>query len=88
MHRDLKLQNIIVDDSRHLLKIIDWGVGDYYFPLKEYYTTLGTRHFRAPELVVHYRYYDYAVDVWAGGCVMAELLSSHHPFFDGNNNDD
>jgi casein kinase II subunit alpha len=57
------------------LKLIDWGVSDYYHPLKEYSTVMGTRHFRAPELLIHYRFYDYAVDVWAVGCVMAELVN-------------
>lgn len=71
MHRDIKPYNIIVGDDSDLLELIDWGVGELYYPMKEYSTTRGTRHYRAPELLVHYRFHDYAVDVWAVGVVMA-----------------
>jgi casein kinase II subunit alpha len=75
MHRDIKLQNIIVNEEERSLQLIDWGVSEFYHPMREYGTISGTRQFRAPELLVHYRLHDYAVDVWAAGCVMAELVA-------------
>jgi len=54
------------------LIIIDWGIGDFYHPKKQFSTVMGTRHYRAPELLVHYKYYDYAIDVWSAGCILAE----------------
>jgi casein kinase II subunit alpha len=42
--------------------------------LKEYSTVVGTLPYRAPEILVHYKYYDYAVDVWAAGVIMADLV--------------
>jgi serine/threonine protein kinase len=37
---------------------------------------VGTRWYRAPELLLGCRRYDGAVDVWAAGCVFAELLGA------------
>ena len=45
---------------------------------------MGTIHYKSPELLFHYKKYDYSIDVWAGGCVLAELLLVKHPIFAGN----
>jgi serine/threonine protein kinase len=36
MHRDVKPANVLIDHSRRQLKLIDWGLADFYFPGKEY----------------------------------------------------
>ena len=38
---------------------------------------VGTRWYRAPELLLGCRRYSGAVDVWAAGCILAELLGAH-----------
>ncbi|CAD8120441.1 unnamed protein product [Paramecium sonneborni] len=86
MHLDIKPSNIIVSDDE--IQIIDWGVSDFYYPLKEYRTRVGTRHYRAPEQLIHYKNYDYAVDVWALGSILASTIFKKYPFFKGKNNDD
>lgn len=68
--------------------MIDWGVSDFYFPHKEFRTRAGTRYYRAPETMIHYKKYDYGVDVWSVGCIMAEMIFRKYPFFSGRNNDD
>lgn len=72
MHRDIKPANIIYTDNE--IQLIDWGVADFYYPLKQYRTRVGTRYYRAPEQLIHYKYYDYSVDVWAIGCIMASAV--------------
>ena len=37
----------------------------------------------APELLLNYLYYDFAIDIWAAGCVFAGLLFKKEPFFSG-----
>ncbi|CAD8145126.1 unnamed protein product [Paramecium octaurelia] len=86
MHLDIKPANIIVNNDQ--IQLIDWGVSDFYFPMKEYRTRVGTRHYRAPEQLIHYKYYDYAVDVWALGSIFATAVFKKYPFFNGRNNDD
>lgn len=49
---------------------------------------MGTRHYRAPELLVHFKYYDYGIDIWAAGCILAELIFMKEPFFHGEDNSD
>merc|ERR1711916_423882 len=44
----------------------------------------GTRYYKAPEMFLHYRRYDFAVDVWSFATVMAMLVSGRHPFFPVN----
>ena len=36
MHRDVKPQNIIVDHSKKILKLIDWGLAEFYHPSQDY----------------------------------------------------
>jgi serine/threonine protein kinase len=36
MHRDVKPANVLIDHSKRQLKLIDWGLADFYFPGKEY----------------------------------------------------
>lgn len=47
---------------------------------------MGTRNYKAPELLAHYKYYDYSIDVWAAGCMMAEMVFLKIPFFNGEDN--
>jgi len=34
MHRDIKPLNVLIDQKQQKLKIIDWGLADYYLPNK------------------------------------------------------
>ena len=36
MHRDVKPQNIIVDPKSKVLKLIDWGLAEFYHPGTDY----------------------------------------------------
>lgn len=48
-------------------------------PMTEYVTT---RWYRAPEIIVSWHRYTSAVDIWATGCILAELLA-RWPTFPG-----
>ena len=43
-----------------------------------------TRYYRAPEVILNEAHYSKAVDMWAVGCIMAELYK-RKPIFPGNN---
>ncbi|CAN0405686.1 unnamed protein product, partial [Discosporangium mesarthrocarpum] len=49
---------------------------------------VGSRYFKAPELLVGYSLYDYAVDMFSVGCILAGFLFNREPFFRGRNNED
>lgn len=87
-HRDIKPQNIIIDHRRRKLRIVDWGLAEYYIHGQAYNLGVGTRHFKGPELLVGIRLYDYSLDMWSVGCVLAELLFRVFPLFRGEDNED
>lgn len=84
IHRDLKPSNLLLNHDC-LLKICDFGlariIGERHVTneLTEYVVT---RWYRAPEVMFSLHLYDYAVDVWSMGCIMAELFN-RKPLFAG-----
>ncbi|AFN83088.1 casein kinase II subunit alpha [Encephalitozoon romaleae SJ-2008] len=88
IHRDIKPQNMVINRERRELKIIDWGLAEFYHPKKEYSVRVASRYYKSPELLVDYPYYDYSLDIWSFGCVLAELIFKKRPFFHGESNSD
>ncbi|CAK9783220.1 kinase-like protein [Cutaneotrichosporon oleaginosum] len=87
MHRDLKPANILVTNSG-VVKIGDLGLARlWHKPLAQGGLYGGdkvvvTIWYRAPELILGSKHYTAAVDLWAVGCIYAELLSLR-PIFKG-----
>ncbi|KAI0940614.1 cyclin-dependent protein kinase [Taiwanofungus camphoratus] len=85
IHRDLKPANILIT-SPGVVKIGDLGLARLtYQPLQPLFAgdkVVVTIWYRAPELLLGAKHYNKAVDVWAVGCVMAELASLR-PIFKG-----
>lgn len=73
--RDLKPGNLLVN-SNCLLKICDFGFARAVEPDPTTPMTLEvvTQYYRAPELLAGCNHYDVAIDMWAVGCIFAELL--------------
>lgn len=73
-HRDLKPENLVLKDDE-ILKITDFGIikeqaQAAYTPCTDY---IATRWYRAPEVVLRGTDYDYKIDMFAIGCIMAEM---------------
>ena len=85
LHRDLKPANIMVTSSG-AIRIGDLGLARlFYKPLHSLFQgdkVVVTIWYRAPELLLGSRHYTPAVDLWAVGCIFAELLSLR-PIFKG-----
>lgn len=64
MHRDIKMHNVLVDTESKELRIIDWGLSEYYHANFPYNIKVSTKFYRAPELLLGYQYYDYSLDIW------------------------
>nr|XP_043612917.1 cyclin-dependent kinase E-1 [Erigeron canadensis] len=88
MHRDLKPSNILVmgdGEEQGVVKIADFGLARIYqAPLKPLSDNgvVVTIWYRAPELLLGGKHYTSAVDMWAVGCIFAELLTLK-PLFQG-----
>ena len=50
MHRDVKPHNIMYDNEKKSVTLIDWGLAEFYFPGKEYNVRVASRYFKGPEL--------------------------------------
>ncbi|CAH2069210.1 unnamed protein product [Thlaspi arvense] len=81
-HRDIKPQNLLVNPQTHQLKICDFGSAKMLVPGEPNISYICSRYYRAPELIFGATEYTNAIDMWSGGCVMAELLLGQ-PLFPG-----
>jgi glycogen synthase kinase 3 beta len=81
-HRDIKPQNLLVDTTKHILKLCDFGSAKKLVPGEPNVSYICSRYYRAPELIFGSTDYSPALDVWSAGCVVAELLLGQ-PLFPG-----
>uniref|UniRef100_A0A8D8H2M1 cyclin-dependent kinase n=2 Tax=Culex pipiens TaxID=7175 RepID=A0A8D8H2M1_CULPI len=73
LHRDIKPENILLT-AQGQVKLCDFGFARMLSPGENYTDYVATRWYRAPELLVGDTQYGTPVDVWAIGCVFAELV--------------
>jgi casein kinase II subunit alpha len=52
VHRDVKPHNFVIDPTTKKLRLIDWGLAEYYIPEKEYNVRVASRYYKGPELLV------------------------------------
>ena len=121
MHRDVKPHNVMIDHEARKLRLIDWGLAEFYHPGQEYNVRVASRYFKGkcysqnlfsidvlqivqpsleyeystciflilgPELLVDYQMYDYSLDMWSLGCMLASMIFRKEPFFHGHDNYD
>ena len=84
MHRDVKLENLLVlpqkDDSGELqVKLTDFGFATHFEHMEQFKLQLGSGLYMSPELMEN-KYYDNRVDTWAVGCLTYILLTGTPPF--------
>ncbi|EEA06946.1 casein kinase II, alpha subunit, putative [Cryptosporidium muris RN66] len=73
-HRDIKPQNLVIDLWKKKLKIIDWGLAEYSNMHANFSPKVGSKSYKSPELLIGIREYNYSIDSWAAGCILAQML--------------
>ena len=81
-HRDIKPQNVLINEEDFTLKICDFGCAKHLVKGEPNIAYICSRYFRPPELVLGCTDYSTQVDVWSVGCVIAELCLNK-PIFPG-----
>ncbi|KIX08090.1 uncharacterized protein Z518_02745 [Rhinocladiella mackenziei CBS 650.93] len=81
VHRDLKIENILISKTGDI-KIIDFGLSNLYSPRSLLKTFCGSLYFAAPELLQARQYTGPEVDVWSFGIVLYVLVCGKVPFDD------
>lgn len=81
-HRDMKPENLLCMGPE-LIKIGDFGLAREIRSRPPYTDYVSTRWYRAPEVLLRSSVYSSPVDMWAVGCIMAELYTLR-PLFPGN----
>ncbi|CAO3670908.1 unnamed protein product [Rhizopus stolonifer] len=88
MHRDVKPHNVMIDHEKKQLRLIDWGLAEFYHAGTSYNVRVASRYFKGPELLVDFQEYDYSLDLWSFGCMLASMIFRREPFFHGQDNYD
>ena len=82
-HRDMKPENLLINDK--IVKIADFGLVREIRSIPPYTEYVSTRYYRAPECILKSSNYNSPVDIWAVGCIMAEMYLHPKPLFYGQN---
>ncbi|XP_063719844.1 cyclin-dependent kinase 18-like isoform X3 [Symsagittifera roscoffensis] len=83
LHRDLKPQNLLIND-RGELKLADFGLARAKsVPTKTYSNEVVTLWYRPPDVLLGSTHYDSSIDMWGVGCILYEMCTGR-PLFAGN----
>jgi len=88
MHRDVKPHNVCIDKKTRKIWLIDWGLADFYHVGVKNNIRVASRYYKAPEQLVNYQLYDYSLDMWSLGVVIAGLIFKKEFFFKGDSDED
>ena len=84
LHRDLKPQNLLVDQKTNALKLADFGLARAFgIPVRAYTHEVVTLWYRSPEILLGARHYSTPVDACSIGCIFAEMINQA-PLFPGD----
>lgn len=83
LHRDIKPSNVFIDFNS-TIKIGDFGSCKIINPKEKKANTpsVGTKWYKAPEMIMGTKDYSKAIDIWSFGCLFAELILLE-PLFPG-----
>ncbi|ETW01814.1 CMGC/RCK/MAK protein kinase [Aphanomyces invadans] len=86
-HRDIKPENCLCSSGIEVLKVADLGQAREIRSRPPFTDYVSTRWYRSPELLLRSTTYNSPIDLWACGCIMAELYLGK-PLFAGSSEAD
>jgi serine/threonine protein kinase len=86
-HRDIKIDNILLDPETFKIHLADFGFATYINPEEKIFDWCGSPYTVAPEIIKKKPYMGPPVDVWALGSVLFTLICGYYPFQGKDNKD-
>ena len=80
VHRDLKLDNILIEEGTRMVKVIDFGFSVIVANHQRLKIFCGTPSYMSPEIVRKHEYDGKPVDMWALGVLLYVMLTGTFPF--------
>ena len=81
VHRDIKLDNILLEEGTRMVKLIDFGFSVLVAaPNQRLKVFCGTPSYMAPEITKKSDYEGMPVDMWAVGVLLYVMLVGQFPF--------
>ena len=88
LHRDLKPQNLLINNKDGTLKIADFGLARQFgIHVRCMTPEVVTLWYRGPDILMGNKHYTGSVDIWSVGCIFAEMITGR-PLFAGTSNED
>ena len=86
-HRDLKPENLLLVNNK-IIKIIDFGLSNYFNGEKQLETPCGSPSYASPEIIKGEAYNGFNIDIWASGIILFAMLCGYLPFDDDEEEED
>ena len=83
-HRDLKPENLLLTKN-NIIKIIDFGLSNYFDGEKDLETPCGSPCYASPEMVSGNHYNGFNIDIWATGIILFAMICGYLPFENPDN---
>lgn len=78
VHRDIKAENVLVNETTGEFKLIDFGFSKVYEEGKMMKTACGSPSYCAPEILAKEKYDPIKADIWSSGILLYFLLCGKH----------
>ena len=80
-HRDFKPENILITNDNTFLKIIDFGLSNFYKENELLKTACGSPCYAPPEMIKEEKYNGALTDIWSSGIILYLMLCGKLPFY-------
>ena len=82
-HRDLKPENLLLSQKKKSIKIIDFGLSNFFETgVRGLETPCGSPSYASPEIIRGEIYNGFKIDIWASGIILYAMLCGYLPFDD------
>ena len=86
-HRDIKPENMIIENETKIIKLVDFGLSNYYNTKTEMLSSAcGSPSYAAPEMLYGKKHSASPIDIWSCGIVLYAMICGYLPFDDPDYN--